>query len=322
MKKLTNLLFLLFVVLMIFWSMSSSASFENNVFILASIENDFNDNVVLFYPQLTFRNEKGWNDSVPNDISMGQKFEIFSVQYPNEKVGALTITANNSVFPIKLNKTIQLDQDLQTYWGYYKTKETFEFTYLDVNIPTKFVSSEVTHQIKQTDTKIDELGRIKRVYVPHYIEDPNNNMLSDSLKRIVEIDYNEISCDFSTKFSIAINEFAFGDINGDGVIDYVIIVGDPSDMWNNYDEDNSKIKKGMIATVYLSSGKDYIRANLGEWAADETPSIMFLKDFNGDGCEELFMKTMDGDSEWSLLFSWFKGKGLKKINGGIEFWYM
>ncbi len=261
-----------------------------------------NEKSGVFYPEITVDTDGTWREATIRDIWVGQEYKLFMTL--NEKKD----TINNN-FRIVVNNVDDIPGKFQSqtkpknaknyyYFGIYYNKPRFFNKGIGKLIKPKRVNSVIKNDFK----KINE----------------TNANTKELLGKIVKLDWINIKKDFPKLASQNIHSYIAGDINGDNIKDYILIIGE-----NTFGSQNSG--PAAVIAYFTNKGKiERLPVDFWEKTSDETsfPELLFTKDFNGDKAEELFISDSDIDTKIPIVYSWFEERnGLMMLyHGTREFW--
>lgn len=101
-------------------------------------------------------------------------------------------------------------------------------------------------------------------------------------------------------------------------IKYLIIIS-----LGNYYSKSTGGFPGAVVIAYISDKGSYKRYPIESWKeADDNygfPMLLFVKDLNNDGTDELFIADADSDNSRPIIYAWDTGK-LIQLYFGRDLW--
>lgn len=271
-------LFLVSIVSIFLGSCTSAAALKPAA-IIATLNIDAEESYI--YPDIVIDEDGTWREGISKDLFNKQTFTIF--RGPNNETlsKVIQIEKKTEELPLLVTDTGKLKPGFR-YWAFYSNKKVFRNKGIGEMIVPKQISLNIAKELK-------------------------NGISKSTISKVVKNDLKMISNDFKYKINSNILQFSKGDLNGDKIQDYVVVLG------KGYGLPGETI----VAVIYVSEKQTYKRINLQPWTSNQDffPTSFIFKDVNGDKAEELFVIESDSDCNYPIVYSWF-GKGIQKVYAG------
>lgn len=276
---------------------------NNDPFLLISTVYYFNDDDTGYLgPEIVIDCDGNWRQADLKDLWIGQQFQTFLVEGESEIKEPIIITVKYiDEYIAQCNVEPKIDSSFLSMAVYKKAGN-------DKNKKINFNAIGPLIELQKTDEKTNLLLH------ELFVEDEAN--IIEKLYNVINNDFINIKNYFQKDVQMNIKDYLLGDLNGDGIDDIVVILGDK---YFGAPESGP-----AVIIAYLQIDGKYFRLPISYW--EETsdyyswPKLLFTKDFNDDNAEELFIGEATSDSTVPIVYSWF-GNGLRKVyQGKIEFW--
>lgn len=229
-------------------------------------------------PEIAVQNDGKWRPARLQDVWKGQQYRVFAYGDFRE-LGAVTIGEVNEEAEIPVSVEITAEGKGSPHWCFYFEGTTVSFSGIEKPITPESVDSRAAAEFilgKQGSSELDSL---------------------------VKLDVANIRLDFPALATSQIQGKLTGDFDGNHQKDYVLILGD------------GPLSGPAAVVMYLQVSGSLKRVPIGFWKnCDENgwPALLFCRDVNFDGTEELFIADRSSDSDYPIVYSW-SADGLQKV---------
>lgn len=228
-------------------------------------------------PEIAINADGTCRQATIKDVSTGQEFELLDDKENPKSQGKVIANSFKDDYYVGFDAKDTFYSSVY-YWGLYKAKQQFE----------------LVGQGEELKARYEINGAVQKALL-----DPKKD-IEERLENGIKADWANIQRQFPELGTSNIAEFMVGDVNGDGKEDYVLILGDFSEI------------EGGAAILYLSNERAYSMIPINFWKyasySESWPRLFFMMDFNGDGMQEIVITNSDSDSNYPKIYGWFKDR--------------
>lgn len=285
------------LLLQLIFLILSIAVFSQNqtkpIVVLGSLFLDINGSFL--YPEVAIDENGKWREATIDDLWLNQKFAVFPYSY-TESIDAFQFNLEGSItsisrLPVKLNTNINITKS-SFCWGIYSKNIKFN----NIGIDKAIFPENICNKAKS--------------------EFSNKLETKNLITNVVEYDWDNIQKSFPIKLYPSVVESMNGDLNGDGITDYVLLIG--AGGFGNSEA------AGAALIVYLSVNQEMKRLSVDYWEKTSDysgwPKLLFMRDFNSDNAQELVISHSDTDTDTMIVYSWSKNGLVKVFEGKDAIW--
>lgn len=228
-------------------------------------------------PQIAVNSDGTWRYATLEDVWAGQQFNLFDRTKTPILQGKAMVNSFEGDYYVGCDPMNNFSKG-GYYWGIYKAKQQFELIGHGKVLKPQYVISKSAQ---------------KALIAP-------DKDIKERLQNGVREDWSNIQSQFPELHTSTIFNFMVGDINGDKKDDYILVLGDLENI------------KGVAAFIYLSNGIEFTMTPIGFWEdagagySGSLPKLSFIMDFNGDGTKEIVIMDSTSDSDYPVIYGWFK----------------
>lgn len=228
--------------------------------------------------EMTVQSDGTWRAARRKDVWKGQQYRAFAHEdFADLGMAMVNEVKEQAEVPVPMQ--IKAGGKTTPYWCFYTNGDRVSFRGIDKPIALRAV---------------DKFGAAQFMH---------SKKIASDLEALVKSDFRNIQTDFPALATHHVADKLIGDFNGDHQKDYVLLLSD------GYDSGPAAI------VMYVQVGESLKRVPVNCWEKNNEeqgwPGLLFARDVNLDGTEELCVGDETSDSTYPIVYSWSK-QGLQK----------